>query len=300
MRRRATKRRSPSGSNWRAAHADVAEYQYEITVAYRDLGNLYWENLDKKDQARAAYESELAICKPLAEKHPDVPDYQAALASCYADLGRVYLDSGGTQNAEAYYKSSLAIYKDLAEKHPDVPNYQTFLAGAYNDFGRCYYTMGRSQDAEAYYKSSLAISKQLAEKYPDVPAYQISLGINYFNLGNRHRDSGRGKTPKRRTRRRLPFTKRVAKKHAGRAVLFQRPGGELQQPGRLLLRRGTFPRRAGGLPVGDRHLQDVGRQIPAEHRLCGRAGRLLCEDEVHQRRYVASKYTRSTIHRFCG
>ena len=52
----------------------------------RDLGNFYWA-LDKKDQAQAAYESELAICKSLAEKHPEVPDYQSALASCYSDLG---------------------------------------------------------------------------------------------------------------------------------------------------------------------------------------------------------------------
>jgi tetratricopeptide (TPR) repeat protein len=195
-------------------HADVAEYQYEITVAYRDLGNLYRENLRKKDQARAAYESELAICKPLVEKHPEVPDYQAALASCYADLGTVYLDSGGTQNAEACYKSSLALYKELTEKHPDVPHYQTLLAGTCNDFGRYYYTMNRVQDAEAYYKLSLAISKQLAEKYPDVPAYQIGLGIGYFNLGNRHRDSGRAQDAEAAYKASLVIYERVAKKHA--------------------------------------------------------------------------------------
>ena len=86
MRRRATSRRSPPGNDWPARTPDSAECQSDLAVVERNLGNFYWA-LDKKDKARTAYESELAICKPLAEKYPEVPEYQSSLASCYGRPG---------------------------------------------------------------------------------------------------------------------------------------------------------------------------------------------------------------------
>ena len=45
-------------------------------------------------EAEAAYQSALAIWKPLAEKHPDVPGYQQDLADIHNNLGKLYRRTG--------------------------------------------------------------------------------------------------------------------------------------------------------------------------------------------------------------
>lgn len=156
---------------------------------HRRVGYL-WLKLGRNDEARAEYQSALAIWEKLATDFPAVPMYHQGLAATQTNLGLLLTGLGQRSEAEAQYRSALALREKLIADFPAEPAYRQELGASHNNLGLLLKDLGQRQEGEEQYRKAVAIREKLAADFPAVPAYQVDLGGSYCNYGNSIRAGG--------------------------------------------------------------------------------------------------------------
>lgn len=156
---------------------------------HRRVGYL-WLKLGRNDEARAEYQSALAIWEKLATDFPAVPMYHQGLAATQTNLGLLLTGLGQRSEAEAQYRSALALREKLIADFPAEPAYRQELGASHNNLGLLLKDLGQRQEGEEQYRKAVAIREKIAADFPAVPAYQVDLGGSYCNYGNSIRAGG--------------------------------------------------------------------------------------------------------------
>src|SRR5262249_26815589 len=85
-------------------------------------------DLDKREQAEAAYRQALTLREKLVADFPAVPQYRLELARSHNNLGYLLAGLGKRAESEAAYRQALAILEKLAADFPAVPQYRQDVA----------------------------------------------------------------------------------------------------------------------------------------------------------------------------
>jgi tetratricopeptide (TPR) repeat protein len=203
-------------SNRAQAEPDRADYQRELSVSYKKLGDLY-RPLGQVEQARDAYQEALAIDERLAQAAPDRPDYQRDLSISYNKMGEVYAALGLREQARSVYEKALGIRQRLAQADPDRPDYQLDLSISYERMGDLYSVLGEGEQARDVYEKALAIREPLAQAEPDRAEYQRALSVAYNKMGHLYRGLGQSEQASGAFLKDLAIAERLAQAEPDRA-----------------------------------------------------------------------------------
>ena len=168
----------------RAIHAplyrtlvDLAQDDGERAEALNNLG-VALSALGQREEALAATQEAVDLCRALAEARPDA--FRPALARSLHNLGAHLAALGRYDEALAATQEAVDLYRALAEARPDAV--RPDLARSLTSLGNCLAALGRYDEAQAATQEAVAIRCALAEARPD--AVRPDLAGSLHNLGN--------------------------------------------------------------------------------------------------------------------
>jgi tetratricopeptide (TPR) repeat protein len=154
---------------------------FEANFAY----GAFNQELNRYDQAEAAYGKCLKLARELAQKNPE--RYLPDVARTLNDLGILDRDQNRMDEARQTYEEALKTYRELAQKNPET--YLPGVAMTLNNLGNLESDQNRMGEARQAYEEALKIRRQLAQKNPETYLPDVAMTLN--NLGNLDRAQNR-------------------------------------------------------------------------------------------------------------
>jgi serine/threonine-protein kinase len=157
--------------------------------AYDRLARVRKEMGELKE-ARADYESALAIFTRLATEHPSAREPRVWMAGTYNDIGLVLSAMGDFKGAEALCRAALKEYQQLADQDPMVAETRHLQTKTQANLGIALARQGERKAAEREFRAVREEQKRLVEENPNNPDYLFALAKTHNNLASVLKDLG--------------------------------------------------------------------------------------------------------------
>jgi tetratricopeptide (TPR) repeat protein len=159
-----------------------ADYQWDLAVSYKRLGNHLGGSYNRNDQAEKLVRSAFTICSRLVKEHPTVLTYRQELCDLLGHLGGILMDIGNLPEAERMFRESLDRRKKLVDDFPGQTYPRYCLGWGYQDLATLQARTHRLEAAAENYRQAAEIRAKLAADFPGIRKYQTNLAINYGAL----------------------------------------------------------------------------------------------------------------------
>ena len=156
---------------------DLAQDDGERAGALNNLG-IALSALGQREEALAATQEAVDLCRALAEARPDA--FRPALARSLHNLGAHLAALGRYDEALAATQEAVAIRRALAEARPDAV--RPDLATSLTNLGIALAALGRYDEALAATQEAVAIRRALAEARPDAFCPDLARSLNVLGV----------------------------------------------------------------------------------------------------------------------
>jgi tetratricopeptide (TPR) repeat protein len=160
-----------------------SEWQYNLAVSHRQLGNLAGAGGNFED-AETHLDQAFEIANRLATTEPANAKWQHLLSGSYSKLGDLALDRDQLDEAAANFGKSLEIDQRHAKLDPENRVWQLALITSYDRVGQAAKDQGRWKDAEQAFRRALTIAKEQADAAPEDVDRQRDLALAYAQLAD--------------------------------------------------------------------------------------------------------------------
>ena len=157
-----------------------------LSVRLADLG--------RREDALAAIQEAVAICRELAAARPDA--FRPDLAMSLNNLAVRLADLGRREDALAAIEEAAGIYRELAAARPDA--FRPDLAMSLNNLSVRLADLGRREEALAAIEEAVAIYRELAAARPDAFRPDLAMSLNNLSTGWPAWAGGRRRWPRSR------------------------------------------------------------------------------------------------------
>jgi serine/threonine-protein kinase len=147
----------------------------ELAMAHAHAAQLTRE-LDRQDEALAAYRRALAIVERMAAATPDEPELRNRLARCHTDIGFTLRTMGRAVEARQSYGRVRTILEPLARDHPGIARHREHLSFTLSNLGVIEQDLGRTPEAIHLHRQALEIHEGLVRHQPGNAGYRNDLG----------------------------------------------------------------------------------------------------------------------------
>ncbi|MCA9283777.1 MAG: protein kinase [Phycisphaerales bacterium] len=156
------------------------EYQRDVSISHQWIGNTLKE-LDRLDEALAAYESQFELAKELAR--PDDPMSMRDLSVAYEKLGDLKRSQNRPDAALEDFKASLDIRRGMAEAESNNAEASSDLGVSLSKLGTALIEMDRPQEAVPYIEEGDVLFQRMADADPVNALAQRNLIVSKYRLG---------------------------------------------------------------------------------------------------------------------
>jgi serine/threonine protein kinase len=153
-----------------------------LATNYRSMA-FCLDELERIDEAEAAYRQAIETRSTLVKEFPDVPSYQTSLAGHYCDLGGMLRDVGRLDEAQAALEEAENILSPLVQNNDELLTARRFLRNTLHAQGLLLMKQKQPAQARLMFSRTLEIDRQMVEEYPNDPLRKQHLGITLFNRG---------------------------------------------------------------------------------------------------------------------
>ena len=168
---------------------DDAIAQFDLGIVHQETG-AWLHELDRRDEARAAYERARAAYERIPRSHYLSFRAEGEVVSCSASLGGIAFVSGRLEDARTAFESVVRVARHRAEAYPAETGLQSDLAYYLKHLGAVLKQMGKPTGALAAYEESLAVAQKVAAANPHVVDFQLGLASSHFTVGSVLSDMG--------------------------------------------------------------------------------------------------------------
>jgi serine/threonine-protein kinase len=151
------------------------EARSQLVDAYGGAAKLA-QQLERQDEALAAYLRALAMVERMAAAAPDDPRTRFALARYHTQIGYTLRMMGRPAEALRSYGQGRAIQESLARNHPGVARYREHLSWTLSNLGVIEQDLGRTAEAIHLHRQALEIHEGLVHHQPGHAPYRSDLG----------------------------------------------------------------------------------------------------------------------------
>lgn len=162
-------------------------YTFRLAVAQKNLGVLYDQRLERRDEAEQLYRDAYETFRQLAGQQPSAAELHE-MAATQTNLGNLYANTGRPELAEASYKKSLALCKQLPRNasHPKHCDFRFAEAVTHNNLGAMSSGRQRWDAATEAHERAVEIWRELLESQPEAPLYESELAKSLTNIASVH------------------------------------------------------------------------------------------------------------------
>jgi serine/threonine-protein kinase len=147
----------------------------DLAEAYARAAELTLQ-LDRQDEALAAYRRALAMVERMAAATPDGPETRFALARCHTRIGFTLRMMGRAAEALESYGQGRAIQESLARDDPGVARYREHLSWTLSQLGVTEQDLGHTAEAIDLHRQAVEIHDGLVRHQPGNSTYHNDLG----------------------------------------------------------------------------------------------------------------------------